>query len=96
MPYGENEMRETYLEVTFRQGRAIAAYLYLARESGEKSCRTKRVEPGMVIDFNSSGRAIGIELTAPGQVSLPVLNQVLADLGISPITQADLAPLKAA
>ena len=50
----------------------------------------------MVIDFNSDGRAIGIEFTAPGQVSLPALNQVLSDLGISPMTQADLAPLKAA
>lgn len=89
-------MKETYLEVTFRHGRAIAAYLYLARDPGEKSCRTKRVEPGMVIDFNSTGRPIGIELTAPGQISLPVLNQVLADLGISQVTQDDLAPLKAA
>lgn len=89
-------MRETYLEVTFRHGRAIAAYLYLARNPGEKSCSTKRIEPGMVIDFNSAGRAIGIELTAPGQVSLPALNQALADLGLSPVTPADLAPLKAA
>lgn len=89
-------MRETYLEVTFRHGRAIAAYLYLGREPGEKSCRTKRVEPGMVIDFNSAGRAIGIEFTAPGRVTLPVLNQVLAELGVSPMTQDDLAPLKAA
>ena len=89
-------MRETYLEVTFRHGRAIAAYLYLVRNPGEKSCRTKRVEPGMVIDFNSDGRAIGIELTAPGQVSLSALNQVLADLGVSPVTPADLSPLKAA
>jgi uncharacterized protein YuzE len=89
-------MRETYLEVTFRHGRAIAAYLYLGREPGEKSCRTQRVEPGMVIDFNSAGRAIGIEFTAPEQVSLPVLNRVLADLGVPSVTQADLAPLKAA
>lgn len=89
-------MRETYLEVTFRHGRAIAAYLYLGRDPGEKSFRTKRAEPGMVIDFNSAGRAIGIEFTAPEQVSLPVLNQVLSDLGISPMTQADLAPLLAA
>ena len=89
-------MRKTYLEVTFRHGRAIAAYLYLGREPGEKSFRTNRVEPGMVIDFNAAGRAIGIEFTAPGQVSLTALNQVLAELGISPMTQADLAPLKAA
>lgn len=89
-------MKETYLEVTFRHGRAIAAYLYLGRDPGEKSCRTKRVEPGMVIDFNSAGQAIGIEFTAPGQVTLPLLNRVLVDLGASPLTQDDLAPLKAA
>ena len=89
-------MKGTYLEITFRHGWAIAAYLYLGREPGERSCRTERVEPGMVIDFNSAGRAIGIELTAPGLVTLSVLNQVLADLGVSPVTQDDLAPLKAA
>jgi len=72
------------------------AYLYLRRNPSEKSCRTKRVEPGMVIDFNSVGRAIGIEFTAPGELTLSVLSQVLSDLGISPVTQGDLAPLKAA
>jgi uncharacterized protein YuzE len=89
-------MKEPFLEVTFRRGRALVAYLYLPRDPEEKSVRTRRVEPGLVVDFSESGNPIGIEITAPGQVSLAVINRVLEDLGYPPMTQADLAPLLAA
>ncbi len=89
-------MREPFLEVTFRHGRALAAYLYLPRDPEEKSARTKRVEPGLIIDFTAAGKPIGIEITAPGKISLAVINRVLEELGRSPVTQADLAPLLAA
>jgi uncharacterized protein YuzE len=89
-------MNEIYLEMTFRHGRAIAAYLYLPRQPGEKSYRTKRVDPGLVIDFGASGSPIGIEITAPGRVSLDALNRVLQELGLPPASPADLAPLLAA
>jgi hypothetical protein len=89
-------MKEPYLEVTFRRGRPIAAYLYLPRQPEEKSCRTQRVEPGMVIDFGRSGQPLGIEITAPGMVSLHDVNRVLTDLGLSPMTDTDLAPIQAA
>ena len=89
-------MREPFLEVTFHRGRALAAYLYLPRDPEEKSARTKRVEPGLVIDFTADGKPIGIEITAPGQISLTVIYRVLEELGRSPVTQADLAPLLAA
>jgi uncharacterized protein YuzE len=89
-------MREPYLEVTFRHGRAMAAYLYLPRQGEEKSSSTKRVEPGMVVDFGASGKPIGIEITAPGQITLKAINSVLEGFGGSPLTTADLAPLLAA
>lgn len=89
-------MREPYLAVTFRHGRPLAAYYYLPREGGEKSVRTRRVEPGLVIDYASDGSAIGIEITAPMQLSLPTLNAVLTELGHAPASEADLAPLAAA
>jgi uncharacterized protein YuzE len=89
-------MREPYLEVTFRHGRALAAYLYLPRKIGAKSQRTRRVEPGLIIDFDSDGQPIGIELTAPTRVGLADLNLLLAELGSALLTDADLAPLKAA
>ncbi len=89
-------MKDTYLEVTFRHGRPMAAYYYLPRQSQDKSCRTKRIEPGLVIDFNQDGKPIGIEMTAPSKISLAIINQVLADLGLPSVKQADLAPLTAA
>jgi uncharacterized protein YuzE len=89
-------MKELYLEVTFRHGRAMAAYLYLPRQAEEKSAWTKRVEPGMVVDFGASGKPIGIEITAPSQITLGAINNVLDELGVPPLADADLAPLLAA
>jgi hypothetical protein len=89
-------MKEPHLEVTFRHGRPIAAYYYIPRDASQKSARTRRVEPGLVIDFTAEGQAIGIEITAPGKVSLAALNAVLKDLGQAPASEADLAPVLAA
>ena len=89
-------MKEPYLEVTFRHGRPIAAYYYLPRSTTQKSVRTRRVEPGLVIDFTTDGKAIGIEITTPAKVSLTALNAVLRELGHPPASEADLAPVLAA
>ena len=89
-------MKETYLEITFRHGRPLAAYLYLPREGSEKSVRVEQASPGLLIDFAEGGHPIGLEITAPGKVSAVIINDVLAGLGLSPLPEADLAPLKAA
>ncbi len=89
-------MRGPYLEVTFRRGRPVAAYYYLPRRPGEKSVRTRRVEPGMVIDFARGGRPIGIELAAPSKLSVAALNHILRDLGFPPGSREELAPVLAA
>lgn len=89
-------MKEPYLEVTFRRSRAIAAYYYLPRRPGQRSYRTTRVEPGMVIDFDRTGEPIGIEITAPSKLSLGAINRVFKELGLPTVTRADLAPLIAA
>ena len=89
-------MKGSYLEVTFRQGRPPAAYLYLPREAGDESYRTGRVDPGLVIDFNRGGKPIGIDITAPEKLSTAVLNRVLRRFRLPTVTRADLAPLRAA
>lgn len=89
-------MNNSYLEVTFRHGRPIAAYYYLPRRSKDRSHRTRRVEPGLVIDFARDGKPIGIEILAPDKLTLAVFNRVLRDLGFRPLKRADLAPLAAA
>ena len=89
-------MRESYLEVTYRHGRALAAYLYLPRRAGDKSYRVRRSEPGLLVDYNRTGKPIGIEITAPTKVSMARLNRLLRALGQSQLKRADLAPLRAA
>ena len=89
-------MKEPYLEVTYRHGRAIAAYLYLPRRADERSHRTSRPGPGLVVDFTRAGKPIGIEITAPARLSLAALNRILRRLGFAAFTRADLAPLRAA
>jgi uncharacterized protein YuzE len=89
-------MKEPYLEVTYRRGRAMAAYLYLPRATKDKSHRTSIADPGMIIDYTEDGKPIGIEITAPSKVSVNDLNRVLTSLGVSVLTSDDVAPLKAA
>lgn len=89
-------MNESYLEVTFRRGRPLAAYYYLPRSSKDRSYRTQRVEPGLVIDFRRDGTPIGIEILAPQKLTLAAFNRVLRDLGRPALKRADLAPLRAA
>src|SRR3989442_9835025 len=77
---GEREMKNSYLEVTFRHGRPLAAYLYLARSPSDKSYRTKRAPPGFLIDFNHNGDPIRIEITAPAKLPAVALDGVFRHL----------------
>lgn len=89
-------MKESYLEITYRHGRAIAAYFYLPRTSRDRSRRSVKLAGGLIIDFTQRGKPIGIEITAPSKVTLTAVNRVLKELGFPPVKSADLAPLRAA
>ena len=89
-------MKGPYLEVTFRHGKPFAAYLYLSRQPGDKSCTTSKEEPGLVVDINANGIPIGIEITAPSMVTTDDINRVLVKLGLSTISSDELTPLRAA
>jgi len=89
-------MKAPYLEVTYHKGHALAAYFYLAESSGQESVRTQQMPGGLIIDFAANGKPIGIEITAPEQLTLAALNRVLKELGFAPVRRADLAPLRAA
>lgn len=89
-------MKTPYREVTFRRGRPLAAYLYLPRSPGDKSHRITQIAPGMIIDYNTTGQPIGIEITAPTRVSIADINRVLMGMNAPPLTLEDIAPLKAA
>ena len=89
-------MKATFLQVTYRNGRPVAGYLSLPRRQGDRSTRSRRAEAGLVIDFAPGGRAIGVEITAPGKVTVAAVNRVLKELGFSPVKRKDLAPVLAA
>lgn len=86
----------SYLQVTFRLGRPIAAYYYLPRRGGESSFVTRQAAQGLLVDFSETGEAIGIEITAPADVTLDAINGVLTELGHAAIKESDIAPLHAA
>src|SRR5438128_10135431 len=83
----EKVMRGRYLEVTFRKGRAIAAYLYLPRRGTERAARVSKASAGLLIDYDPQGKPIGIEITAAGRLSLTAPTRVL-----SPRRQARPSP----
>ena len=89
-------MSQTYLEVTFRHGKPLAAYYYLPRRPGQRSYRTQRFEPGLIVDFSRGGRPLGIEITASSSTPLSAINRVLASLGLSKLSRAEFAPLRLA
>jgi hypothetical protein len=89
-------MSESYLEVTYRRGRALAAYYYLPRKREDRSYRTRRAAPGLLVDYARDGRPLGIEITAPAKVSLAGINRLLKELGHRPLKRAEISPLRAA
>lgn len=76
-------MRKHYLEVTFRKGKPLAAYLYLPRESGSKSVRTVKAGNGILVDYGDGGTVIGLESTAPTVVTVEQINAVLDKYGLA-------------
>ncbi|WP_152050806.1 DUF2283 domain-containing protein [Tautonia marina] len=89
-------MNQPYLEVTFRRGKPIAAYLYLPRRPGDRAVRSEPVDDLIVIDRAEDGRPIGLELVDPVAVSADRVNAVLRQLDQPELAASELAPLHAA
>jgi hypothetical protein len=89
-------MSHRYLEVTYRRGKALAAYLYLPRRPDDRSARVEPHGPGYLVAWTEDGRPIGIEMPSPSLVTLEGLNEVLAALNLEPAAPNEVAPLSAA
>ncbi len=88
-------MKQRYLEVTFRKGKPLAAYLYLPRPPRAKAARTEDAGHGIKIDFDAVGTPIGVEITAPSATNVARLNEALARFGLDQIADDEWAPLAA-
>ncbi len=89
-------MGHAYLEITYRKGTAIAAYLYPPRPCGVRAARTVEPEPTVLVDYSDAGVPIGLELTSPRHATVETVSRVLARIGAEPVDPAELAPLAAA
>ena len=86
-------MSHRYLEITYRNGKPLAAYLYLPRHGADKSVRVEQHGQGYLVDWTEDGRPIGIEMPYPSQVTLEQLNDVLAGLHLAPLAPDEVSPL---
>lgn len=89
-------MKRYTLEVTFLHGQALTAYYDLGAGSDVASVRCRRLDPGLIVDYDADDRPLGIEITAPRKLSLEAFNRVLGELGLPEVSDAELAPLRAA
>jgi hypothetical protein len=92
-------MTERELQITYRRGRVLAAYLYFARdaETKKKSVRTVPSSDGLlVVDYTETGKPLGVEIVTPQAVTLERLNQLLTEIGEAPMAEQEFQPLRAA
>ncbi len=89
-------MRDRYLEITFRKGRPLAAYLYFPRNVRARSVRTDKIRKGFLVDYEAEGHPIGLEVTAPTHVTSDQINEVLKELNVPLLDPEEFAPLRAA
>jgi hypothetical protein len=89
-------MSRPSIEITYRAGKMIAAYISLGGASSARCSSTREMAPGMVIDFARDGRAIGLELALPKSATLVGVNRVLRSVGAAPLRRTDFAPLRVA
>lgn len=89
-------MSQPYLEVTYRRGKPLAAYLHLPRQPGDTAARSEPVDDVLVVDRAADGRPIGIEILAPKTVTVERLNDLSRSLHQAEIEDRELAPLQVA
>lgn len=58
--------------------------------------RTKEAAPSLLVDFDESGRALGLEILAFDDATLARINEILVSSGHAALPDRDLAPLRAA
>jgi len=89
-------MTHPSIEITYRSGRAVAAYILLGERSTARCHATREAAPGLIVDYARNGRAIGLEVAVPRTATLAAVNRVLRAVGANPLRRVDFAPLRVA
>ena len=89
-------MKDRYLEITFRNGKPLAAYLYLTRKKGAQSVKAIRISENLIADYDQNGIPIGLEIVSPITTTIQQIKDALEKIHVGPINEYELAPLNAA
>ena len=87
-------MAKPRIEIVFRKGIPVAAFLDFSEEGSGRSKRQIAIRPPMVAHYDEKGSPSGLDIPLPLTASLRAINEALNELGQSPIQESDLAPLK--
>jgi len=83
----------TGLEISYRRGKLMAGYVTLPRKEGDRAVRSRKTDEGLVIDYASDGRVIGVEIPTPTGEALQALLRIMKDLDC-PEPEKELRPLQ--
>ncbi len=88
--------RSLSLQVTYKGGKPLAAYLSLGSNGKRAAARTEEVAPDLLVDYAADGAAIGVEILSPATVTVQQVWQVFDQLGLERPSASELSPLSAA
>jgi uncharacterized protein YuzE len=88
-------MNRFSVQVTYRVGKPLAAYIYLRRKPGQRSARTERVSAEVLVDYAADGSPLGIEIVSPAHTTLEEINQAFDRIGLERPQPRELQPLGA-
>jgi uncharacterized protein YuzE len=80
------------VQVTYRRGKPLAAYIYLSGRRGRKSVRTEEFRPNLLVDYAADGSPMGIEVLSLRQSS-DDLYAVFDHLGLNRPDRRELVPI---
>jgi uncharacterized protein YuzE len=89
-------VKAPFVEVTFRAGKPVAAYVRLATIRRGEVAETRKVTPSLLVDYGAAGEALGIEILAFDGATVARINEILVSVGHAPLADHELAPLRAA
>jgi uncharacterized protein YuzE len=88
--------KPSYLTVTFRNGKFLAAYLDLAKPKGDGRVKTKQLSDSVLLDIDAEGNPVGVEILSHDSLNAATLNALLSPHGVREITEAELNQAQAA
>ena len=89
-------MMRRHLQITYDAGRPLVAYFGFSRPADSSAARTEELGEGLVVDFDSEGAPLGLEIVNPEVVTGEQINAVLETLGIPVLSPKELRPFPAA